>query len=115
MKTLIAVAAAMIFLAPPAWAQDAASHALHDHQAPSQPAAPVPNTDMPKMGMKPGMMKNKADMAAHCKMMHEKMTGGSQDAAKPMNRNMAGNMGKGMDCHAMHKKMHGTDAAAPAH
>ena len=101
----------MIFLAPPAWAQDAASHAQHDHPAPSQPAASVPNTDMPKMGMKPGMMGNKTKMAAHCKMMHEKMKANSNDAAKPVGKDM----GKCMDCRAMHKKMHGTDAAAPAH
>jgi hypothetical protein len=111
MKTLIAAAAAMIFLAPPAWAQDAASHAQHDHQAPSQPAAPVPNTEMPKTGMKAGMMKNKTIMAAQCKMMHEKMMADSKDAAKPTGKDT----GKGMDCQSMHTKMHGTDATAPAH
>ena len=45
------------------------------------------------------------------KMMHEKMKANSNDAAKPVGKDM----GKCMDCRAMHKKMHGTDAAAPAH
>jgi len=82
-------AAAMIFLAAPAFAQDAAPPAPHDHPAPSQPAAP----ETPKPGMKPGMK-----MMEHCKMMQQK----NPDK-------------KGMDCHAMHEKMHGAGAGAPAH
>ncbi len=83
-------AAAMIFLAAPAFAQDAAPPA-HDHAAPSQPAAPGSASQMPKTGMKPGMK-----MMEHCKMMQQN----HPDK-------------KGMNCHAMHEKMHG--AAAPAH
>ena len=98
-------AAALVFLAAPAFAQDAASHDQHAHQAPSQPAALVPDKEMPKMGMKMGMMGSKADMAAHCKMMHEKMTG--KDAAKPMDSNM--------DCHAMHQMMNKPGGATPGH
>lgn len=88
MKTLFA-AAAMIFLAAPALAQDAAPPAPHDHPAPSQPAAP--GSETPKAGMKPGMK-----MMEHCKMMQQK----NKDK-------------KGMDCHAMHEKMHGGGASAP--
>ena len=84
-------AAAMIFLAAPALAQDAAPPAPHEHPAPSQPAAP--GSETPKAGMKPGMK-----MMEHCKMMQQK----NKDK-------------KGMDCHAMHEKMHGGGASAPAH
>lgn len=83
-------AAAMILLASPALAQDAAPPA-HDHPAPSQPAAPESASQMPKSGMKPGMK-----MMEHCKMMQQK----NKDK-------------KGMDCHAMHEKMHGGGANAP--
>jgi hypothetical protein len=84
-------AAAMIFLAAPAFAQDAAPPAPHDHAAPSQPAAPGSASQMPKTGMKPGMK-----MMEHCKMMQQN----HPDK-------------KGMDCHAMHEKMHGTGPSAP--
>ena len=87
MKTLFA-AAAMIFLAAPAFAQDAPPPA-HAHPAPSQPAAP----ETPKTGMKPGMK-----MMEHCKMMQQN---------HPEK--------KGMDCHAMHEKMHGAGGGAPGH
>ncbi len=90
MKTLFA-AAAMIFLSSPAFAQNAAPPA-HDHAAPSQSAAPGSASQMPKTGMKPGMK-----MMEHCKMMQK-------DTDK-----------KGMDCHAMHQKMHGADGGAPGH
>jgi hypothetical protein len=90
MKILFAAAAAaMAFLAPPAFAQNAAPPAAHDHAAPSQPAAPGPAPETSKPGMK---------MMEHCKMMQKK------EAGK-----------KGMDCHAMHQKMHGADGAAPGH
>ena len=89
MKALFA-AAAMMFLAGPAVAQDAAPPA-HEHPAPSQPAAP--GSETPKAGMKPGMK-----MMEHCKMMQQN----HPDK-------------KGMDCHAMHEKMHGAGGGAPGH
>ena len=90
MKALFA-AAAMIFLSPPAFAQNAAPP-VHDHAAPSQSAAPGSASQMPKTGMKPGMK-----MMEHCKMMQK-------DTDK-----------KGMDCHPMHQKMHGAEGGAPGH
>lgn len=92
MKTLFA-AAAMIFMAAPAWAQNAAPPAPHDHPAPSQPAAPGTGPQTPMPGMKPGMK-----MMEHCKMMQQ------NDTDK-----------KGMDCHAMHEKMHGAGGSTPGH
>ena len=91
MQTAFA-AAAMIILTSSAWAQNGAPPS-HDHPAPSQPAAPGPASQMPKTGMKPGMK-----MIEHCKMMQQK------DPDK-----------KGMDCHAMHNKMHGAGGSAPGH
>jgi hypothetical protein len=89
MKTqFAAAAAAMIFLAAPACAQTA-TPAPHDHPAPSQPATP----ETPNTGMKPGMK-----MMEKCKMMQQ------NDPDK-----------KGMDCHAMHQKMHGADGGAQGH
>jgi len=92
MRTLFAATAAMILLASPAWAQNAAP-AAHDHPAPSQPAAPGSASQMSKAGMNPGMK-----TMEHCKMMQQK------DPDK-----------KGMDCHAMHEKMHGAGGSAPGH
>lgn len=92
MRAVIA-AAAMIVLAGPAWAQGAASH---DHPAPSsQPAAPESGMQMSGKDMKAGM---KMSMMEHCRMMQ-------QNAPDK----------KGMDCHAMHEKMHGAGGGAPGH
>jgi hypothetical protein len=104
MKTSITTAA-LIFLAGPTWAQNATQPAPHDHQAASPPSAPGSDKEAPKMGMKPGMMEHKADMAAHCQMMHKKLTG--KDAAKPMDNDMK--------CHAMHQAKDKSGGATPKH
>lgn len=82
MKITIA-AAALLFLAGPTWAQDAA-HAQHHPQAPSAaPADKVPAESA----------SGKMDMMKHCKMMQ-----GPGDAG-----NRAQSMDKKMDC-PMHKE-----------
>lgn len=86
-------ATALLLLAVPGWAQDAAQHAQHPH-----PSSSSAQTDKATAHGKAGMQ---VDMMKHCKTMQQ--TGEARPMDKSANREA--------DCKGMHHEMHKSDSA----